>query len=651
VSGAFELLERDGLARLGRFETPHGEIRTPALLPVVHPDPTRQPIAPSEIRRRFGFGAVITSSYITWRTPDLRERAERDGIHGLLAFDGPVMTDSGAFQQHAYGSVEVGPDEILNFQRRIGSDIPTVLDVFVEPSEGVDQAERGVQETIERARRARSLARGLLAVPVQGGLHDALRLASAQAASELGDVLAVGGVVPLLEQYRFAALARVLAAARPGLAPERVVHLFGAGHPASFAFAALFGVDLFDSSSYHKFARRGNLMFADGTVGIDGIREPVCRCTLCEDMPLTAVARLDTTERERRIAAHNLLMCAEEIGRVRQAIRDGTLWELAERRAGAHPGLLAGLRAAVRAGRTFLPTEPESRPTFRVVGATSGLRPAVIRFLTHVGRWREGRGPFETVTWRPLVPSILRRLPPTSADGTPRWYDIATPLGGIPFELSELYPIGCYVGLDEFEERPSEAPGAPAPPAVEAATDEGWVDGWTARQVTGLFEWLYGRDEARRLDGIAFQADRSRRTGRLRRLRQGDRDLFLIGPDGLPRPTFAGARLLHERLPSPQARIIVAPDAVEFVERGRTLFSAFVAGGDSRLVPGSSALLVDGDDRLLAVGRLLLAPTEMGRLGRGVAVRVTAHARRPDPVPDPEPEPDVAAEAGRDETV
>jgi hypothetical protein len=61
------------------------------------------------------------------------------------------------------------------------------------------------------------------------------------------------------------------------------------------------------------------------------------------------------------------------------------------------------------------------------------------------------------------------------------------------------------------------------------------------------------------------------------------------------------------------------------------LFSPFVQGGDAGLVPGSSALLVDSDDRLLAVGRLLLAPHEMGKFARGVAVRVIGHAHSREP--------------------
>lgn len=604
---------------------------------MIHPDPTRQPIAPKEIRRRFGLSSVITSAYITWRTPELRETAEQSGIHGLLDFDGPVMTDSGAFQQHAYGHVDVDADEIHNFQRRIGSDISTVLDVFVEPQATHEQAAEGVATTQDRAARARSLNRGLLAVPVQGGLHADLRYQAAVQASETGDVLAVGGVVPLLERYRFGSLAQILAAARPGLAPEKVVHLFGTGHPVSFAFAALFGVDLFDSSAYAKFARRGRLLSVDGSVSIDAIREPLCACALCASCPLTEVAKLPAGERERRVAEHNLLACATEVATVRQAIRDGTLWELAERRASAHPGLLAGLRAAVRAARVFLPTEPESRRTFQVAGSTSGLRPAVIRFLARLANWKEGRPPGRAMPWRPLVPSSLRHLPGTTPDGEPIGWEVVTTLGAVPLELTELYPVGCYVGLDEFT--PATAAAVPTEEAaIPADTDTDWTTAWTRRHIQALFEWLYGPEGRSRLASLEFAPERSRRSGRLRVLWHDNRKAFFLGNDGIPRPTFVGAQLLHAALPSPRARIIVAPDAVEFVEHGRSLFSKFVAGGDSSLVPGSSAMLVDGNDRLLAVGRLELAPTEMGRLRRGVAVRVTAHSRQPEPTLEPEPE-------------
>ncbi len=629
----FELLERDGLARLGRFPTPHGPIETPALLPVVHPDPARQPWSPTELRERLGLRAVITSAYITWRTPPLRATAESTGIHGLLGFDGPVMTDSGAFQQHAYGSVEVGADEILAFQGAIGSDIATALDLFTEPDATHDAAAEALAETERRLRAARAARTALLAAPVQGGRFPDLRYRAAQRASEVADVLAVGGVVPLFERYRFAELARVLAAARPGLTPAAPVHLFGAGHPMVFAFAALFGADLFDSSAYHKFARRGQLMFPEGTIALDSVREPICRCGLCDDAPLDQVARWPAAERERQLALHNLSVSVEEIARVRQAIHDGTLWELVERRATAHPALRVGVEAATDAPDVFLPTEPESRRAFREVGASSVRRPAMVRFRRRLDGFVGGQ-PTRSLPFRaPLRPEFFDRVPTTDPSGRPILWTVRTPVGDVPWELSDLYPVGPYLGREEFEREaaaraPSELTAAlSAEPRLAGAAPQDRDAEWTARQVGALLLWQYGAAIA---DALApgLTGERSRRTGRLRRFRRGDAPAFVLGTDGVPRPTFLGGSLLHGACDAGRHRVYVADDAVEFVRSGRSLFSRFVESADPALPPGASALLVDRHDELLAVGRLLLAPSEMGRLRRGVAAWVTAHARR-----------------------
>ncbi len=627
----FEVLERDGLARLGRFDTPHGRIETPALLPVVHPDPERQPVPPVEMHRRLGVGAVITSSYIVWRTPPLREVASTEGVHRLIRFDGPVMTDSGAFQQHAYGSVEVGPEEILEFQDRIGSDIATVLDEFTEPDATHAGAEASLATTLTRARAGRESRPGLLAVPVQGGLHPDLRLRSAAAASDLGDVLAIGGVVPLLEQYRFVELARCVAAARPGLSPGAAVHLFGTGHPMTFAFAALFGVDLFDSSAYHKFARRGSLLFPDGTVAIDALRDPVCRCFLCAETPLTEVARLAGPERERRIAYHNLLVSMEEIARVRRAIREGTLWELAERRATAHPALRAGLAEARRNVDVFRATEPESRRSFRETSPESRERPAVRQFLERIAVYLAARPGTRPVPRIALRPEYLDHLPLRDRSDTELHWVAETPLGRVPLELCDLYPVGPYLGIDEFREvRHHLAPSSMREELERqcgslADFGRSWTAAWTERQVQGLIEWQFGREVASAL-GATLGGERSRRTGRLRAVRSGKEILFHVGTDGIPRPTFLGAAQLLRVLPPGRGRVVVADDAVPFVRGGRSLFARFVRGADPAFRPGSTALLVDRSDELLAVGRLLLAPHEMPRLSRGVAVRVSAHA-------------------------
>ena len=636
----FEVLERDGLARRGRLETPHGPIETPALLPVVHPDPTRQPVSPSDMRTRLGVRAVITSAYITWRTPALREVAERDGIHALLRFDGPVMTDSGAFQQHAYGSVEVGPEEILAFQGTIGSDIATVLDLFTEPETPHDEAEAALATTLVRAEAARKVRAGLLAVPVQGGVHDDLRARSAAGASALADVLAVGGVVPLFEQYRFVDLARVLSASRPHLNPGAALHLFGTGHPMTFAFAALWGVDLLDSSAYHKFARRGSLLFPEGTVALDDLREDVCRCFLCAEMPLTVVAKRPAAEREQRVAYHNLVTSVEEVGRVRQAIRDGTLWELAERRASGHPALRAGLDEAKRHPEVFLPTEPESRRALREITPESRERPAVVRFRRRVEEYARDLPLPERISRIPLRPEYLGRIPTHDRSDRPVAWRCDTPLGAVPLELTDLYPVGPYLGIAEFSDPPRHRPPSAISDELRergsfaADFDRDWTAEWTHRQVDGLLAWQYGRIVA---DALAptVRGERSRRTGRLRAIVAESRPLFVVGSDGVPRPTFFGAGVLAPFLTEERFRVVVAEDAVPFVSRGRSLFSRFVVRADPSLVPDATALLVDRSDTLLAVGRLLLAPHEMARLTRGVAVRITAHLAAPVP-PDEE---------------
>ncbi len=628
----FEVLERDGLARLGRFETPHGVVETPALLPVVHPDPERQPIPPAEMADRLGVRAVITSSYITWRTPPLRSVAERDGIHGLIRFQGTVMTDSGAFQQHAYGSVEVGPEEILGFQERIGSDIATVLDLFTEPETGFADAEAALAVTLERARRARAARPGLLAVPVQGGAHAELRGRSADGASGLGDVLAVGGVVPLMEQYRFVDLVHALAAARPALTPAGIVHLFGTGHPMTFALAALFGVDLFDSSAYHKFARRGALMFADGTYALDELRERVCQCALCATTPLSDVRGWPAAERERHLARHNLVLSLEEVGRVRQAIRDGTLWELAERRAAGHPALRAGLVAARQHAEIFLATEPDARRAFREVTAESRDRPSAVRFRRRVDAYRAGRAVGPRIPRVALRPEYLRGIPTEDRTGAPIAWESETPFGPVPLELTERYPVGPYLGPEEFLAPPRHRSPADVGRALraradlEADLDRDWTEAWTRRQVEALLRFEYGPEVGPALAAPCV-GERSRKTGRLRGLRGPDGPRFVVGPDGTPRPTFRGGGAVHAATGAGRFRVEVAEDAVPFVREGRSLFARFVQGADPALVPGSSALLVDREDTLLAVGRLALAPHEMRAMRRGVAVHVIAHAR------------------------
>src|SRR5438445_9819 len=197
----FEVRDRDGLARIGVLETAHGPVATPTLAPVVNPN--RPIIPPKDLAVRFGAQILITNAYILGKSPD-RDAIVRDGIHRFLGFPGAVMTDSGAFQSHVYGDVDVTNAEVIDFQKAIQADLGTMLDVFSEPAHAHDRASADVDETVRRAHEAVSL-RGDMALvgAVQGGLHPDLRERCARSVSSLDvAVCAIGGVVPVLELRR-----------------------------------------------------------------------------------------------------------------------------------------------------------------------------------------------------------------------------------------------------------------------------------------------------------------------------------------------------------------------------------------------------------------------------------------------------------------
>jgi 7-cyano-7-deazaguanine tRNA-ribosyltransferase len=119
--GKFEMTERDGWARLGKLHTSTHVLNTPCLLPVINPN--IRTVEPRELWERYGFEALITNSYVIWKHEKLKSKALSDGVHDLLDYPGVVMTDSGTFQNYVYGDVEVGVEEIVEFQREIGVDI------------------------------------------------------------------------------------------------------------------------------------------------------------------------------------------------------------------------------------------------------------------------------------------------------------------------------------------------------------------------------------------------------------------------------------------------------------------------------------------------------------------------------------------------
>ena len=337
--GKFELVARDGCARVGKLHTSHGILETPALLPVINPN--IRTIEPREMWDRYGIQGLITNSYIIWKHDDLKNHAVNKGVHDLLDFPGVIMTDSGTFQSYVYGDVEVGVEEIVEFQRSIGVDIATMLDVFSRPDMTEDEVQQAVRTTIQRCEISLEAAEKImLNGPIQGGTFRDLRK---QSAREMGRfdfaIHPIGGIVPIMEKHQYKDLVKIMLATIGELPPERPRHMFGCGHPMLFSILIALGADLFDSAAYALFARDDRLLSPQGTYRLNDLHAWPELVPCIVNWTPENVRALDDDERTSLLARYNLEVTLAELSRCKQAVHDGTIWQLAEQRSHQHPSL------------------------------------------------------------------------------------------------------------------------------------------------------------------------------------------------------------------------------------------------------------------------------------------------------------------------
>jgi len=477
--GKFEVTVRDGAARLGRLYTRHGVLETPMLLPVINPN--IRTIEPREMWEKYRVNGLITNSYVTWKHEKLREPALAEGIHALLDYPGVIVTDSGTFQSYVYGDVEVGVEEIVEFQRDIGVDVGTMLDVFGRPDMTREEIEHAVEETAARAPASLGAAGETLLLngPVQGGLHEDLR---AHAGALMGEVEGehrgfavhpIGGIVPLMEQQRYKELFQILLAARATIPPNRPIHLFGCGHPLLFPMAIALGTDLFDSAAYALFARDDRLLTPTGTVKLGELTEWPTHSTALFPHTPAEVRAMDKDARSILLAHHNLEITQAELARCREAVRKGTIWRLAEQRSRASPRLRTAFEWVI--DQLEEPDEgPVGESALRVIAATNPVRGSNEHFdedvdtrphILHLNallatRWRKPG------SWWDGSDGLASRVV-ILAGAAPPWRDsalgaciealaenpasiilISTPLGLVPFTLEDLSPW-CHIDCDD----------------------------------------------------------------------------------------------------------------------------------------------------------------------------------------------------------
>jgi 7-cyano-7-deazaguanine tRNA-ribosyltransferase len=334
----FEVRHSDLAGRIGRLETLHGIVETPAFVPVVHP--VRQTVS-TQFLKNMGFDLVITNAYITLR--HYGDEARRRGIHDIIDYDGAIMTDSGGYQLLEYGSVEVEHVMMAEFENDIKSDIPIPLDRPTGYGLDYEKAKEYVEITLKNSRETLSVIGNTCAIwvaPVQGAEHLDLVEHSARELDSMGfQLMAIGSPVELMEAYEFALLARIIVAAKR-IVPAKPIHLFGAGHPLTIPLAIALGCDTFDSASYMLYAKDKRYMTPNGTVRLNELSYLSCQCIVCSSHTVQELHEMEKDKLTIEIAKHNLYTLKSEVEAVKQAIMDGRLWEYIMQKARAHPKLM-----------------------------------------------------------------------------------------------------------------------------------------------------------------------------------------------------------------------------------------------------------------------------------------------------------------------
>ena len=353
TAAVFSLQATDENARAGLLRTSHGDIPTPAFMPVATQGSVKA-IDPADLGA-LGATVVLANTYHLYLRPGVEVVADLGGIHWFMGWDGPVLTDSGGFQgfslehlreitedaivfkSHLDGSMHTfTPEAAIRYQEELGADIIMPLDVCPPAPSDEATVEAAVERTTRWAVRSQdthSRKGQLLFGIVQGGAYPELRQRSAVALRGMGfPGYAVGGLSvgeSKAETYRMTELTSKLL---PEDAPR---YLMGVGSPEDLVECVARGMDLFDCVLPTRIARNGALFARRGRANIYTARfrsmdAPVdegCDCYTCRTFSAAYVHHLFRAKEllaYRLATIHNLRFVLRLMEEMRRAIVEGS---------------------------------------------------------------------------------------------------------------------------------------------------------------------------------------------------------------------------------------------------------------------------------------------------------------------------------------
>jgi queuine tRNA-ribosyltransferase len=360
MSIALSIGSVDGAARTGCIATPHGEIRTPAFMPV-GTAATVKAMLPSSVRET-GADILLGNTYHLMLRPGAERIAGLGGLHKFMGWERPILTDSGGFQvmslarlrtldedgvrfrSHIDGSEHfLSPERAMEIQNLLGSDIQMVLDECPAYPADRPQIEKSLETTTRWARRSRVAfgeqpGRACFGI-VQGGVFADLRVRSAEALREIGfDGYAVGGLAVGEPQ---SAMFETLEATVPHLPSGRPRYLMGVGKPDDIAGAVLRGIDMFDCVLPTRSGRNAQAFTRGGTLNLRNARhagdpsplDEDCACPACRQFSrayLHHVVKANEIIAAMLLTWHNLTYYQDLMQSLRTAVSEGRIRHAAE---------------------------------------------------------------------------------------------------------------------------------------------------------------------------------------------------------------------------------------------------------------------------------------------------------------------------------
>ena len=355
----FNLSAQDGLARRGQLKFARGTVETPAFMPVGTYGSVKS-MTPEEVIDT-GAEIILGNTFHLMLRPGTEIIEQHGDLHDFMRWQGPILTDSGGFQVFSLGDLRkiteagvhfrspidgskvfLGPEESIEVQRKLGSDVVMIFDECTPYPADLYTAEKSMQLSLRWAKRSKD-AHGdnpsALFGIVQGGMHEQLRDVSLQGLTEIGfDGYAIGGLSVGEPKEDMIRILEHLATRMPQNKPR---YLMGVGKPEDLVEAVKRGIDMFDCVMPTRNARNGYLFVHHGVVKIRNSRyktdtdplDPLCDCYTCQNYSRAYLHHLDRTGEmlgPRLNTIHNLYYYQTLMAGLRAAIEAGTLQQFSD---------------------------------------------------------------------------------------------------------------------------------------------------------------------------------------------------------------------------------------------------------------------------------------------------------------------------------